>query len=58
MKFPTTNPIYWGIGGMLVSYGLLKPTPERRFLAAAGLFVLAIKVAEGLSALARTISSK
>ncbi|HSB16566.1 MAG TPA: hypothetical protein VLE22_19095 [Bryobacteraceae bacterium] len=58
MKFSTTNPIYWGIGGMLVSYGLSKPTLERRVLAAAGLFVLAIKAAEGLSSLARTIPSK
>lgn len=58
MKFPTTNPIHWGIGGMLVSYGLWKPTLERRVLAGAGLFVLAVKAAEGLSWFARTISSK
>jgi hypothetical protein len=58
MKFPPTNPIYWGIGGMLASYGLQKATPERRLVATAGLFLLAVKAAEGLSWLARTISSK
>lgn len=58
MRLPPTHPIYWGIGGMLVSYGLSRRTLERRILATAGLFVLAVKAAEGLGALARTISSK
>jgi hypothetical protein len=43
---------------MLVSYGLSRRTLERRILATAGLFILAVKAAEGLGALARTISSK
>lgn len=49
MKFASTNPLYWAVGGVLVSYGLLKPTLRGRLVTAAGVLILAVKVAEGLS---------
>ncbi len=53
MKLAATHPVYWGIGGVLVSYGLSKPSSSGRLAATAGVLLLAVKMAEGLYWIAR-----
>ena len=49
MTSTSTGPIHWGIGGVLVSYGLLRPTSWGRLAVTAGVFMLAVKAAEAIS---------
>ena len=58
MKLDATNPIYWGLGGLLLCYGLTRQAPRGALAATAGVFLLAVKAAEGLSRLTRREASQ
>jgi len=49
MRLTSTLSIYWGIGGLLVSYGLLRPRPTGWVAATLGVLMLAAKGVEALS---------
>ena len=49
MTSTSTGPIHWGIGGVLVSYGLMRPRSWGRLAATAGALMLVVKAAETLS---------
>ena len=50
--FSATHPGFWGVGGVLVTYGLTRKTCWGRLAATAGGFILAAKVAEAMSCVA------
>ncbi len=49
MTTTSTGHIHWGIGGVLLSYGLSRRTSWGRLAATVGIFVLAVKAVEALS---------
>lgn len=48
-----THPVYWGIGGVLVGYGLMRSTPGAKLAIGAGALLLILKIAELGSRVAR-----
>ena len=58
MAATLTRPGYWGIGGALLSAGLLHPRTWGRMAATAGVFILAVKMAEALACVANMPSPR
>lgn len=49
MSTPSTHPVLWGLGGILVSYGVMTSASRGSFALLAGVALLALKTAEVFS---------
>lgn len=47
----STHDIFWGVGGVLVSFGMLRRSPQSHLVLASGLVILGVKLTEWVTCL-------